>query len=40
MIPRIFDESALKLKFEGGQFHVRLLGDSVYTYTPYLCTPV
>ncbi|KAK7873799.1 hypothetical protein R5R35_005784 [Gryllus longicercus] len=37
---RIFNESALKLKFEGGQFHGRLLGDSGYECTPYLFTPV
>ncbi|GLH09680.1 Uncharacterized protein GBIM_14730 [Gryllus bimaculatus] len=32
---RIFNESALKLKFEGGQFHGRLLEDSGYAGPPY-----
>ncbi|CAH2109231.1 unnamed protein product [Euphydryas editha] len=37
---RIFNESRLKQRFEGGEFKGRLLGDSGYACTPYLFTPV
>ncbi|XP_047027918.1 putative nuclease HARBI1 [Helicoverpa zea] len=37
---RIFNESTLKERFERGEFHGRLLGDSGYACTPYLFTPV
>lgn len=37
---RIFNESSLKARFEKGEFHGRLLGDSGYACTPYLFTPL
>ncbi|XP_045506094.1 putative nuclease HARBI1 [Colias croceus] len=37
---RIFNESAIKERFENSEFHGRLLGDSGYACTPYLFTPL
>ncbi|CAK1603810.1 unnamed protein product [Parnassius mnemosyne] len=37
---RIFRESQIRQRFENGEFHGRLLGDSGYGLTNYLFTPV
>lgn len=37
---RIFNESAIKQRFENGEFRGRLLGDSGYKLQPYLFTPL
>lgn len=37
---RIFNESALKQRFESAEFRGRLLGDSGYKLEPYLFTPI
>lgn len=37
---RVFNESTLKERFERGEFHGRLLGDSGYACTAYLFTPL
>ncbi|CAG4961523.1 unnamed protein product [Parnassius apollo] len=36
----VFNESTIKERFERGDFHGRLLGDSGYTCTAYLFTPL
>lgn len=37
---RVFNESTITQRFENGEFKGRLIGDSGYTLTPYLFTPI